>query len=450
MIYDNTTGELKPLAGSPATRLQRMKDEIADIVNVYGAKNFIKYPFTSSTTTSHGITFTDNGDGTITVEGVADADVGFALCSRNINNDLMRRIGVGEFILTGCPSGGSTNTYCIDFGYGNSSSYVGRLGDDIGNGVTCTVTSEMLSYNGQITIIVKNGTDLSTPITFKPMLRMANIEDDTWQPYTQTNKELTKEKVSYKYLGEVGAKNLIPYPHTITNSFTQDGVTYTENEDGSVTLSGTYTGNDVYYYEIADYFNNNSNFIMEKGKRYKYTQGTNSIAIGNGKAFSYAQWRVGSSGSYGYSNVQLDGSVFIPSGTIDLDFYPADCYIEIQVGAVFDPAVTIYPMLRLAEDTDETYQPYAMTNKELTDRAIKTFHMDNAQVDSGGYCALLDDANGEYIVYSIAINTSAYIYSQPWYMSSNGKWYTTVRNKSTGAYLESVGIGAMDVFYGKR
>jgi hypothetical protein len=29
--------------------------------------------------------------------------------------------------------------------------------------------------------------------------------------------------------------------------------------------------------------------------------------------------------------------------------------------------VTLYPMLRLASDTDSTYQPYAMTNRELTE-----------------------------------------------------------------------------------
>ena len=32
--------------------------------------------------------------------------------------------------------------------------------------------------------------------------------------------------------------------------------------------------------------------------------------------------------------------------------------------------LVFYPMLRLASDPDDTYQPYAMTNRELTEKKI--------------------------------------------------------------------------------
>ena len=44
---------------------------ISDIVNVYGAKNLLRYPYIQTTKTYQGITFTDNGDGTITVDGTS-------------------------------------------------------------------------------------------------------------------------------------------------------------------------------------------------------------------------------------------------------------------------------------------------------------------------------------------------------------------------------------------
>jgi hypothetical protein len=47
-------------------------------------------------------------------------------------------------------------------------------------------------------------------------------------------------------------------------------------------------------------------------------------------------------------------------------------YIGVNNGATVNN-LTIYPMLRLAEDTDTTYQPYAMTNKELTDNVAALF-----------------------------------------------------------------------------
>jgi hypothetical protein len=45
--------------------------------------------------------------------------------------------------------------------------------------------------------------------------------------------------------------------------------------------------------------------------------------------------------------------------------------INIRIGipsGVTVNNITVYPMLRLASDQDDTWQPYAMTNKELTDK----------------------------------------------------------------------------------
>ena len=63
-----------------------------------------KFP---ATRTTNGITFTNNGDGTITVNGTATADTSFIQTS-TINNE-----GGHKLLFIGCPNGGSNNTYSI-------------------------------------------------------------------------------------------------------------------------------------------------------------------------------------------------------------------------------------------------------------------------------------------------------------------------------------------------
>ena len=59
-----------------------------------------------------------------------------------------------------------------------------------------------------------------------------------------------KKAVGYTIHGktEIG-KNLIPYPYMYTTR-TVNGVTYTDNGDGSVTVSGTATGYSDFFFKI--------------------------------------------------------------------------------------------------------------------------------------------------------------------------------------------------------
>jgi hypothetical protein len=49
------------------------------------------------------------------------------------------------------------------------------------------------------------------------------------------------------------------------------------------------------------------------------------------------------------------------------DFAFAAVQVRAQSGSITYNNEKIYPMLRLASDTDDTYQPYAKTNRELTE-----------------------------------------------------------------------------------
>ena len=68
--------------------------------------------------------------------------------------------------------------------------------DDSGDGVTFTLTSEMLSTPYDIRLYVKNGTDC-TGVAIKPMLRLADISDNTFLPNIRTNDELYQDTARF-------------------------------------------------------------------------------------------------------------------------------------------------------------------------------------------------------------------------------------------------------------
>ena len=84
------------------------------------------------------LTFTDNGDGSITANGTATASV-YLVMSLATSKDLF--IKSGKYTISGCPSGGSSGTYRISCGYRSGDIYR-AYGNDVGNGFTFTATSD--------------------------------------------------------------------------------------------------------------------------------------------------------------------------------------------------------------------------------------------------------------------------------------------------------------------
>ena len=151
-------------------------------------KNLNAYPYYQTTKTENGVTFTDNGDGTITVSTVgtgATAGTSFQ-CHNRLNTEANElRLKNGSYVLSGCPSGGSTQTYCLlaNRTYNNANN---NLAADIGNGATAVLNGDDYGEDGVnlgIIIQISKDTIITTPITFKPMLRLATVEDATYEPY---------------------------------------------------------------------------------------------------------------------------------------------------------------------------------------------------------------------------------------------------------------------------
>lgn len=154
--------------------------------------NLLKYPYGSATMTINGVTFTDNGDGTITANGTATQNAYYYLDnnSGNAHNVLGKNVW-----LSGCPAGGSLQTYVLQwFNYDGSLS----AARDFGKGINFTV-SKASANNYNIVIVIMAGVTANN-LVFRPML---NNGDTTlpWEPYQNKSASITLTE-SLRGIGE--------------------------------------------------------------------------------------------------------------------------------------------------------------------------------------------------------------------------------------------------------
>ena len=168
-IQDDT---YEPYKESVDERLIQNKSDIA--VNKttlgYQCKNLFKN--TAVSQTGYGVTFTVNNDKSITTNGTATQTIYFNMGSFYFEADK-------QYILNGCSSGGSETKYFL--------AYDGMPGHqyDIGNSSTFSVSE---SATKTMLLVIKSGQTVSN-LTFKPMLRYADIIDDTYEPYQPSLQE---------------------------------------------------------------------------------------------------------------------------------------------------------------------------------------------------------------------------------------------------------------------
>lgn len=180
---------------------------------IYGnhGKNLIPFPYVGKAGTQNGVTITVDSDGVITLNGTATAGMYFGLLSPVNSSEITKP---GKYTISGMPgavSGISIQCY-VDGSWG--SKY-----NDYGNGATFTVTSS-IKY---VTLQINSGV-VCDNVVIKPMLEEGE---------TKTDFEL------WCGVGDK-TKNLIPYPYASTTQ-TINGITFTDNGDGTITVNGTAT-----------------------------------------------------------------------------------------------------------------------------------------------------------------------------------------------------------------
>lgn len=219
-------------------------------------------------------------------------------------------------------------------------------------------------------------------------------------------------------LNVYGSKNLLP-----NNAVSQvmNGVTFTVNADGSVTANGTATGNAVCILCTA------ANFGDTLMSTY-----TGYLRTANGYTISS-----------GINDDTVGGATYEPNAS--------RVYVFVASGRTVSN-LTFKPMIRDARIKDDTYVPYAMTNRELTESIkIRKMEFTNAQTTADGRLIL----NG--MGYNIRIITSRLIdsdnklmipignvlssYGNPWFFlldNATGSLITTQKTFSGTLYYQTI------------
>lgn len=158
----------------------------------------------------------------------------------------------------------------------------------------------------------------------------------------------------YEVMGKNGAKNLLPFDLNELKrlntsgtwngaSYTNNGVTFVINSDNTISTSGTSSAR----FGFTIYLDYDARNMIMSGCPQGGARSTYSLQYSNYSDQSFAD--IGN----GYTIPSV-----INTGTWRV-------VIWIESGAVLNN-LTFKPMIRLASDTDPTYQPYAMTNQQIT------------------------------------------------------------------------------------
>lgn len=154
----------------------------------------------------------------------------------------------------------------------------------------------------------------------------------------------------YKANGILGAKNML---NVKASTAEIQGVTYTVNSDKTITVNGTATAS--------------STIQLSGGDRYKIPT-TDGLVVhkGNSDSVHILIWYYDSNknylgDSYAQDTTEEKLKLIIPEGAVYFE-----CALRVYSNQTVSN-VMCKPMLTLESDTDSTYQPYAMTNKELTE-----------------------------------------------------------------------------------
>lgn len=275
---------------------------------------------TATTKISNGITFTVNSDKTVNVNGTNDTSANSSLIINRYD------LSPGTYILNGCPSGGASNTYRLAIQETGSYSVLGSI--DIGNGsgeFTIDTTTSV-----QIAIFIQKGLTINN-LLFKPMLREATIADDTYEQYGASP--------SPDYLSEIEnleGENICP---SLNTTRTINGVTFTKNKDGSITMNGTATAEITYPINVNTTTNTRT-VLLKANSKYRMLS-------------SYESGKYTTQVFYLKNNITTYSSSLIET----VEETKAGMYIRVYKNAVLEN-VTIYPQITKGEE----YKPYVPYN----------------------------------------------------------------------------------------
>lgn len=234
-LSDKVTEQIKALQGSADLVNADLQKEVTTRAAL-GAHNLLNH--IATTQVIDGVTFTVNADKSITVNGTnnTDNDATFALESRlpSYPNQVSKLYSNGDYILDGCPNGGSVETFFMYVASTKNNSYY-EYGIDTGNGLAFTINGD--DYNADsayLGIGITIGAHVTiNNLTFYPMIRLATDTDPTYKPHAMTNRDITQALA-----GEVILSS--SYTSVAANTFENTGKSFTLDSPALIVVTIPY------------------------------------------------------------------------------------------------------------------------------------------------------------------------------------------------------------------
>ena len=323
--------DAEQLFGAVGTSLKKHTAEISDIVNVYGAKNLFNLNdiFTLNRLSISNDVFTNTSTDTRSY-------IWFYIDAYNSENTKISTLLPSTTI-------DHTGVFVTTIEIPANTSYL-RIGH---NGFTNNIDFKVYFnrvgvYKFSINFIAVDVTTVGGFSFNNIMIRLASIEDDTYEPYAKTNQRLTQETtglIDNNFAN--GAVNLLPNNAT---SKIENNVTFVVNNDGSITVSTNSSG----------------------------ASAATQLDIGDSPVGTYHLSGCPSGGSTNtYSLYVGDQYLYETGNGLDIDFTDSRrVMIIIRSGTVITTPITFKPMITVVDMPNSDYAhyvPYAKSNKELTD-----------------------------------------------------------------------------------
>ena len=150
---------------------------------------------------------TAQSDGIFTVNADSDGNVMSVVAKGNPDGTVIfgnsLYLAAGNYLLTGCPSGGSASTFNLSIRQESTTgTVVGNI--DTGSGAEVTIPSDGTYY---FAISVTSSSNVNK--SFRPMLRLATVSDSTYEPYSN----ICHFEASDTALLDICGKNIFDIDH---------------------------------------------------------------------------------------------------------------------------------------------------------------------------------------------------------------------------------------------
>ena len=372
-----------------------LKKEI-DKTSTLQGQNLIPYPYDGTEGNTNGITWTVNDDGSVTANGTASKEAPYSLIYP-YNLSTMKSLQLGNTYII---SDGLTDEQHTNVGYMQLVRYDKNNPTNWKYGVSSMKGTEIYTANDEntlqygIKLIIRNGATANN-ITFKPMLEVGTMSHE-YQPTTISNTSLNER------LSDQQGQNLIPYPYYRPDSYTNNGITWTVNEDGSVTANGTATATAHYTVFIGKLgLEIGKNYVLTittvKGQAYLYLANKNKQNINTDIAACRTVNNSTLSVIFKYSQTddfdRDELGLYIVAGTT-----LTNCIIKFQLerGTIrheYQPTTLSNPTLK--KEIGSALQPESIVNNQTT--TVAGFALDARQANpniDGSLAKQISDLNG--------------------------------------------------------